>query len=160
MLWNTPGSLNFETAPFKFTQGTQPSDILAPRSFQLDLNQFPLFVLFCFPFQLEYIDVLGPQDEWLPEFKKMFFDGLVAARRCMDRIVQLTRMSILGVSADKVPCAIGGEQMMLDFEARFGMQMTQEELASHVDYLTTASLSSWSTIHYDRYQYHTRGILW
>jgi phosphatidylinositol 4-kinase len=90
----------------------------------------------------------------------MFLDGMVAARRNMDRIVQLTKMTVLGASTEKMPCAVGGEQMIADLEARFGMQMTHEELTVHVDDLINRSLSSWSTSHYDRYQYVTRGMLY
>uniref|UniRef100_A0A336MN19 Phosphatidylinositol 4-kinase beta n=1 Tax=Culicoides sonorensis TaxID=179676 RepID=A0A336MN19_CULSO len=112
------------------------------------------------PFKLtqEYIDVLGGPDSelWL-DFKHLLLKGLMAARKHMDRIINIVEIMR---SSSQLPCFKNGcARTVRDLRNRFHMNLTEEELQRKVEQLVQDSLNSISTKLYDGYQYLTNGIL-
>lgn len=119
----------------------------------------------------------GPETELYSEFKRLLLDGLKAARKQQDRIVnivEIMRSSKLLQSAvnqfiptisiefsgAQLPCFKNGcSATVRNLRNRFHMNLTEQELERKVDQLIQDSLNSLSTKLYDGYQYLTNGIL-
>ena len=124
MLSNSPGSLAFETAPFKLTQ--------------------------------EFVDVMdGVLSAPFQYFRALCIRGFLELRKHHERIVALTEMMSKG---SKLPCFYGGQVALDALRDRFQSSLTEDEFIKHVDGLIAASLDSWTTRQYDRYQYLTNSI--
>ncbi|XP_058066115.1 uncharacterized protein LOC131215739 [Anopheles bellator] len=112
------------------------------------------------PFKLtpEFVDVMGgPESELYTEFKYLLLDGLKAARKHMDRIINIVEIMR---SSSQLPCFKNGcSGTVRNLRNRFHMNLTEQELDRKVEQLIQDSLNSLSTKLYDGYQYITNGIL-
>ncbi|EDS31895.1 phosphatidylinositol 4-kinase beta [Culex quinquefasciatus] len=112
------------------------------------------------PFKLtpEFVDVMGgPSSELWPEFKHLLLEGLKAARKHMDRIINIVEIMR---SSSQLPCFRNGcSGTVRNLRNRFHMNLTEQELERKVEQLVQDSLNSFSTKLYDSYQYFTNGIL-
>ncbi|XP_063702809.1 phosphatidylinositol 4-kinase beta [Culicoides brevitarsis] len=112
------------------------------------------------PFKItqEYVDVLGgPESELWLEFRHLLLKGLMAARKHMDRIINIVEIMR---SSSQLPCFKNGcARTVRDLRNRFHMNLTEEELQRKVEQLVEDSLNSYTTKLYDGYQYLTNGIL-
>ncbi|XP_055610892.1 phosphatidylinositol 4-kinase beta isoform X2 [Uranotaenia lowii] len=112
------------------------------------------------PFKLtpEFVDVMGgPSSELWLEFKHLLLEGLKAARKHMDRIVNIVEIMR---SSSQLPCFKNGcSATTSNLRKRFHMNLTEQELERKVEQLVQDSLNSFSTKLYDSYQYFTNGIL-
>ena len=111
------------------------------------------------PFKLthEYVELMGGWDSDMGQyFRILILQGFVAARKYMERIVALIRITM---PDSKLPCLVDGEVVILALEERFQMSLTEERLTAHVNSLIKESFSSMRTAIYDKYQYYSNGIL-
>ncbi|XP_053689103.1 phosphatidylinositol 4-kinase beta isoform X2 [Sabethes cyaneus] len=112
------------------------------------------------PFKLtpEFVDVMGgPSSELWLEFKHLLLEGLKAARKHMDRIINIVEIMR---STSQLPCFKNGcSGTVRNLRNRFHMNLTEQELERKVEQLVLDSLNSVSTKLYDSYQYFTNGIL-
>ncbi|XP_011503773.1 PREDICTED: phosphatidylinositol 4-kinase beta [Ceratosolen solmsi marchali] len=112
------------------------------------------------PFKLtpEFVEVMGGnQSKMYIEFKMLILQGLIAARKHMEKIVNLVEIM---VSGSQLPCfRNGGASTVQGLKNRCHLTLTEDQLRKHVDYLVEGSLHSWSTKLYDRYQYFANGTL-
>uniref|UniRef100_A0ABD2X175 Phosphatidylinositol 4-kinase beta n=1 Tax=Trichogramma kaykai TaxID=54128 RepID=A0ABD2X175_9HYME len=112
------------------------------------------------PFKLtpEFVEVMGGKNsEMFDEFKSLMLKGFIAARKHLDKIVNLVEIMISGV---QLPCfRNGGASTVQGLKNRFHLTLTEDQLRRHVDDLVESSLHSWSTKLYDRYQYFANGTL-
>lgn len=149
ILSTSPRNLGFETSPFKLTP--------------------------------EFVEVMGGDDSpMFLEFKSLILQGLITARKHMDTIVNLVEIMLSGndnynyigrirgilsvklrfISGSQLPCfRSGGVATMQGLKNRFHLTLTEDQLRKHVDDLVEASIHSWSTKLYDRYQYFANGTL-
>lgn len=112
------------------------------------------------PFKLtpEFVEVMGgSQSKMFQEFKTLILQGLIAARKHMDKIVNLVEIMLSG---SQLPCfRSGGAATVQGLKNRFHLTLTEDQLRRHVEDLVEASIHSWSTKLYDRYQYFANGTL-
>ncbi|XP_043274249.1 phosphatidylinositol 4-kinase beta isoform X2 [Venturia canescens] len=112
------------------------------------------------PFKLtpEFVEVMGGnQSKMFLEFKSLILQGLVAARKHMDKVVNLVEIMLSG---SQLPCfRSGGVATVQGLKNRFHLTLTEDQLRQHVDDLVEGSIHSWSTKLYDRYQYFANGTL-
>ncbi|XP_058464566.1 phosphatidylinositol 4-kinase beta isoform X2 [Malaya genurostris] len=112
------------------------------------------------PFKLtpEFVDVMGgPSSELWYDFKHLLLEGLKAARKHMDRIINIVEIMR---STSQLPCFKNGcSGTVRNLRQRFHMNLTEQELERKVEQLVQDSLNSFSTKLYDSYQYFTNGIL-
>lgn len=161
ILSTSPRNLGFETSPFKLTP--------------------------------EFVEVMGgSQSKQFQEFKTLILQGLIAARKHMEKIVNLVEIMLSGknflicyenfenyenfiltlenlfkncyyylyVIGSQLPCfRSGGAATVQGLKNRFHLTLTEDQLRRHVEDLVEASIHSWSTKLYDRYQYFANGTL-
>lgn len=112
------------------------------------------------PFKLtpEFVDVMGgPSSELWLEFKYLLLEGLKAARKHMDRIINIVEIMR---SSSQLPCFKNGcSGTVRNLRNRFHINLTEQELERKVEQLIQDSLNSFTTKLYDSYQYFTNGIL-
>ncbi|KAG7208123.1 hypothetical protein KM043_009694 [Ampulex compressa] len=112
------------------------------------------------PFKLtpEFVEVMGgSQSKMFQEFKTLILQGLIAARKHMEKIVNLVEIMLSG---SQLPCfRSGGAATVQGLKNRFHLTLTEDQLRRHVEDLVEASIHSWSTKLYDRYQYFANGTL-
>ncbi|KAL0275299.1 UNVERIFIED_CONTAM: hypothetical protein PYX00_003194 [Menopon gallinae] len=111
------------------------------------------------PFKLtpEFVEVMGGLGSDMFEYYKiLILQGLVAARKHMDRILGI--VEIMRSSA-QLPCFKSGGATVQSLKNRFHLNMTEEKLQLLVDNLVESSIHSLSTKLYDGFQYMTNGIL-
>ncbi|KAK0181992.1 hypothetical protein PV327_000167 [Microctonus hyperodae] len=112
------------------------------------------------PFKLtpEFVEVMGgSHSELFQEFKNLILRGFVAARKHMDKVVNLVEIMLSG---SQLPCfKTGGAATVQGLKNRFHLTLTEDQLRQHVDDLVEGSIHSWSTKLYDRYQYFANGTL-
>ncbi|XP_034941287.1 phosphatidylinositol 4-kinase beta isoform X2 [Chelonus insularis] len=112
------------------------------------------------PFKLtpEFVEVMGgSQSKMFQEFKNLILQGLVAARKHMDKVVNLVEIMLSG---SQLPCfRSGGAATVQGLKNRFHLTLTEDQLRQHVEDLVEGSIHSWSTKLYDRYQYFANGTL-
>ncbi|KAJ1309526.1 hypothetical protein OPQ81_006299 [Rhizoctonia solani] len=111
-----------------------------------------------FKLPLEYVDVLGGVDaEPFLEFKKLFHEGFLAARKHSDRIITLVDL----MQKDSAfPCfATFGEQTSQLLKERFQPSLTTSAITEYIDSLIVTSLGSAWTRLYDSFQYYSQSIL-
>ncbi|KAL5290760.1 PI4KB family protein [Megaselia abdita] len=112
------------------------------------------------PFKLthEFVEVMdGTSTELWAEFNHLLLKGLMAARKHMDRIINL--VEIMRSNA-QLPCFKNGcSTTVQNLRKRFHMNLTEQELEKKTEQLVQDSLKSLSTKLYDGYQYLTNGIL-
>ncbi|XP_037908693.1 uncharacterized protein LOC119650198 [Hermetia illucens] len=112
------------------------------------------------PFKLtaEFVEVMDGTESglWI-EFNHLLLKGLMAARKHMDRIINL--VEIMRSNA-QLPCFKNScSGTVQNLRKRFHMNLTEQELERKVEQLVQDSLKSLSTKLYDGYQYFTNGIL-
>nr|CAD7606316.1 unnamed protein product [Timema genevievae] len=111
------------------------------------------------PFKLtpEFVEVMGgPGSDMFEYFKILILQGLVAARKHMDKILGLVEIMRSG---SQLPCFKSGAATVQNLKNRFHMSLTEEQLQLLVDNLVESSIHSLSTKLYDGFQYFTNGIL-
>ncbi|CAE6433777.1 unnamed protein product [Rhizoctonia solani] len=111
-----------------------------------------------FKLPLEYVDVLGGVDaEPFLEFKRLFHEGFLAARKHSDRIITLVDL----MQKDSAfPCfATFGEQTSQLLKERFQPSLTTSAITEYIDNLIVTSLGSAWTRLYDSFQYYSQSIL-
>ncbi|XP_076619007.1 phosphatidylinositol 4-kinase beta fwd isoform X2 [Colletes latitarsis] len=112
------------------------------------------------PFKLtpEFVEVMGgSQSKQFQEFKTLILQGLIAARKHMEKILNLVEIMLSG---SQLPCfRSGGAATVQGLKNRFHLTLTEDQLRRHVEDLVEASIHSWSTKLYDRYQYFANGTL-
>nr|XP_003700189.1 PREDICTED: phosphatidylinositol 4-kinase beta [Megachile rotundata]XP_012152954.1 PREDICTED: phosphatidylinositol 4-kinase beta [Megachile rotundata] len=112
------------------------------------------------PFKLtpEFVEVMGgSQSKQFQEFKTLILQGFIAARKHMEKIVNLVEIMLSG---SQLPCfRSGGAATVQGLKNRFHLTLTEDQLRRHVEDLVEASIHSWSTKLYDRYQYFANGTL-
>jgi len=111
------------------------------------------------PFKLtqEYVDVMGGESgDMFAYFKILMLQGLIAARKHMDKIVQLVDIMQHG---SQLPCFKAGATTGKQLKERFHMNLTEEQLQELVAGMVETSMNSLTTKLYDGYQYWTNGIL-
>ncbi|XP_029802787.1 phosphatidylinositol 4-kinase beta isoform X4 [Suricata suricatta] len=84
-----------------------------------------------------------------------FVDGLVAARKHMDKVVQIVEIMQQG---SQLPC-FHGSSTIRNLKERFHMSMTEEQLQLLVEQMVDGSMRSITTKLYDGFQYLTNGIM-
>ncbi|KAL3889101.1 hypothetical protein ACJMK2_001456 [Sinanodonta woodiana] len=105
----------------------------------------------------EFVEVMGGEGSDMFEyFKILILQGLVAARKHMDKIVPLVEIMQTG---SHLPCFCKGVSTIRALKDRFHMNLTEEQLQLQVDQLVESSLNSLTTKLYDGFQYFTNGIL-
>lgn len=111
------------------------------------------------PFKLtpEFVEVMGGLGSDMFEyFKILILQGLIAARKHMDRILNLVEIMRSG---SQLPCFKSGAATVQGLKNRFHLNLTEEQLQLLVDNLVESSIHSLSTKLYDGFQYLTNGIL-
>eukprot|EP01130_Rhizamoeba_saxonica_P001932 TRINITY_DN11751_c0_g1_i1.p1 TRINITY_DN11751_c0_g1~~TRINITY_DN11751_c0_g1_i1.p1 ORF type:complete len:689 (-),score=162.46 TRINITY_DN11751_c0_g1_i1:1322-3388(-) len=125
MLWNSPGSLNWEKSPFKLTQ--------------------------------EYVDFMGGVDSGMyAYFSALCLMGFLEVRKHSERIIGLVNLML--ETNTKLPCLLGGKQVVKNLKQRFAIGLNDLEMHDHVDGLIKKSLNNWRTSSYDEFQHMTNGI--
>lgn len=111
------------------------------------------------PFKLtdEFVDVMdGPDSDMYNYFKILILQGFVAARKNMDRVLQVVEIF---KTSSQLPCFAQGVSTIEMMRERFHMNLTEDQLARHVTKLIDDSVQSLTTRLYDSFQYFTNGIL-
>ncbi|XP_024114150.1 phosphatidylinositol 4-kinase beta isoform X3 [Oryzias melastigma] len=104
----------------------------------------------------EFVDVMGgPDGDMFIYFKMLMLQGLIAARKHMDRVLQVVEIMQQG---SQLPC-FHGSSTMRALKERFHMSLTEEQLQLLVDQLVDGSMRSLTTKLYDGFQYLTNGIM-
>ncbi|XP_038624808.1 phosphatidylinositol 4-kinase beta isoform X1 [Tachyglossus aculeatus] len=104
----------------------------------------------------EFVDVMGGLDgDMFNYYKMLMLQGLIAARKHMDRVVQIVEIMQQG---SQLPC-FHGSSTIRTLKERFHMSMTEEQLQLLVEQMVDGSVRSLTTKLYDGFQYLTNGIM-
>ncbi|KAM6910541.1 phosphatidylinositol 4-kinase beta [Xenentodon cancila] len=104
----------------------------------------------------EFVDVMGgPDGDMFNYFKMLMLQGLIAARKHMDRVLHIVEIMQQG---SQLPC-FHGSSTMRALKERFHMTLTEEQLQLLIDQLVDGSMRSLTTKLYDGFQYLTNGIM-
>lgn len=110
-----------------------------------------------FKLTLEFAEVMGGVDsDMYNYFKILMLQGFLAARKNMDKCLQLVEIMQTG---SQLPCFNRGASTVRAMRERFHMNLTEEQLGSFIDELVETSMHSLTTKLYDGFQYLTNGIL-
>ncbi|KAH7728863.1 phosphatidylinositol 4-kinase beta [Aphelenchoides avenae] len=110
------------------------------------------------PFKLtqELIDVMGGmKSEMYEDFRSLMLQGLVAARKHHERIMNIVEIMING---SQLPCFRGGASVLRLLRERFHLNYTDAQMRAQVDAMVEQSRDSLTTRLYDNFQYYTNGI--
>jgi phosphatidylinositol 4-kinase len=113
------------------------------------------------PFKLtsEYVDFIGGKDKGLFQYyKALMLLGFLELRRNNEQIFDMIKIMIQ--TNTNLPCFAGGEKVIQELNNRFVFNINDKNCDGFIDKLVIDSLDSWSTIHYDKYQKLTNGILY
>ncbi|XP_026172424.1 phosphatidylinositol 4-kinase beta isoform X3 [Mastacembelus armatus] len=109
-----------------------------------------------FKLTTEFVDVMGgPDGDMFNYYKMLMLQGLIAARKHMDRVLQIVEIMQQG---SQLPC-FHGSSTMRGLKERFHMSLTEEQLQLLIDQLVDGSMRSLTTKLYDGFQYLTNGIM-
>lgn len=111
------------------------------------------------PFKLtpEFVEVMGGQGSDMFEyFKILILQGLVAARKHLDKITTLVDIMRSG---SQLPCFTSNAATVQSMKQRFHLNLTEDQLHALVDSMVEQSINSLTTKLYDGFQYLTNGIL-
>ncbi|XP_072249526.1 phosphatidylinositol 4-kinase beta isoform X2 [Leuresthes tenuis] len=109
-----------------------------------------------FKLTAEFVDVMGgPDGDMFNYYKMLMLQGLIAARKHMDRVLQIVEIMQQG---SQLPC-FHGSSTMRGLKERFHMSLTEEQLQLLIDQLVDGSMRSLTTKLYDGFQYLTNGIM-
>ncbi|KAG8430863.1 hypothetical protein GDO86_019842 [Hymenochirus boettgeri] len=104
----------------------------------------------------EFVDVMGGLNgDMFNYYKMLMLQGLIAARKHMDRVVQIVEIMQQG---SQLPC-FHGSSTIRNMKERFHMNMTEEQLQLLVEQMVDGSMRSITTKLYDGFQYLTNGIM-
>ncbi|XP_048880377.1 phosphatidylinositol 4-kinase beta [Brienomyrus brachyistius] len=104
----------------------------------------------------EFVDVMGGQDgDMFNYYKMLMLQGLIAARKHMDKVVQIVEIMQQG---SQLPC-FHGSSTIRNLKERFHMNLTEEQLQVLVEQMVDGSMRSLTTKLYDGFQYLTNGIM-
>ncbi|KAM3910282.1 phosphatidylinositol 4-kinase beta isoform 1-T1 [Leptodactylus fuscus] len=104
----------------------------------------------------EFVDVMGGLNgDMFNYYKMLMLQGLIAARKHMDRVVQIVEIMQQG---SQLPC-FHGSSTIRNLKERFHMNMTEEQLQLLVEQMVDGSMRSITTKLYDGFQYLTNGIM-
>ncbi|XP_028985401.1 phosphatidylinositol 4-kinase beta isoform X2 [Betta splendens] len=134
----------------------------------------------------EFVDVMGgPDGDMFNYYKMLMLQGLIAARKHMDRVLQIVEIMQQGnrhsharthtlthtlshtprlhlpfclCPGSQLPC-FHGSSTMRALKERFHMSLTEEQLQLLIDQLVDGSMRSLTTKLYDGFQYLTNGIM-
>ncbi|XP_078526602.1 phosphatidylinositol 4-kinase beta isoform X2 [Lissotriton helveticus] len=125
----------------------------------------------------EFVDVMGGLDgDMFNYYKMLMLQGLIAARKHMDKVVQIVEIMQQGcrrcsraaqqsqtftlaqIICSQLPC-FHGSSTIRNLKERFHMNMTEEQLQLLVEQLVDGSMRSITTKLYDGFQYLTNGIM-
>ena len=123
----------------------------------------------------------GNGSDMFEYYKILMLQGLVAARKHMDRLVSLIEIMqtgekhltrepltrncthlkglVLFSSGSDLPCFNKGVSTIRELRDRFHMNLTEEQLQLTMDKMVESSVNSLTTRLYDNFQYYTNGIL-
>ncbi|KAK5931510.1 hypothetical protein CesoFtcFv8_000223 [Champsocephalus esox] len=109
-----------------------------------------------FKLTTEFVDVMGgPDGDMFNYYRMLMLQGLIAARKHMDRVLQIVEIMQQGT---QLPC-FHGSSTLRGLKERFHMSLTEEQLQVLVDQLVDGSMRSITTKLYDGFQYLTNGIM-
>lgn len=123
----------------------------------------------------------GPEGDMFNYYKMLMLQGLIAARKHMDRVLHIVEVMQQGSCAymrastpahdtqpecidsalfpgSQLPC-FHGSSTMRGLKERFHMSLTEEQLQLLIDQLVDGSMRSLTTKLYDGFQYLTNGIM-
>ncbi|XP_075466147.1 phosphatidylinositol 4-kinase beta [Ascaphus truei] len=104
----------------------------------------------------EFVDVMGGLNgDMFNYYKMLMLQGLIAARKHMDKVVQIVEIMQQG---SQLPC-FHGSSTIRNLKERFHMNMTEEQLQVLVEQMVDGSMRSITTKLYDGFQYLTNGIM-
>jgi len=130
-IFNSPGSLNFESAPFKLTP--EFVEVMGGTDSKL-YAYFKDLVFRGFMEARKYHEkILLILEMWLINSK---------------------------YNTSVLPCLAGGKPAVDALAERFRMGYTEKECRDYIDSLIQTALGSWRTREYDRFQFLTRGVLY
>ncbi|XP_048144645.1 LOW QUALITY PROTEIN: phosphatidylinositol 4-kinase beta [Corvus hawaiiensis] len=120
----------------------------SPRNLGFETSAFKLTT--------EFVDVMGgPDGDMFNYYKMLMLQGLIAARKHMDRVVQIVEIMQQG---SQLPC-FHGSSTIRHLKERFHMNLTEEQLQLLVEQMVDGSMRSITTKLYDGFQYLTNGIM-
>ncbi|XP_012961681.2 phosphatidylinositol 4-kinase beta isoform X3 [Anas acuta] len=120
----------------------------SPRNLGFETSAFKLTT--------EFVDVMGgPDGDMFNYYKMLMLQGLIAARKHMDKVVQIVEIMQQG---SQLPC-FHGSSTIRNLKERFHMNMTEEQLQLLVEQMVDGSMRSITTKLYDGFQYLTNGIM-
>ncbi|XP_059531733.1 phosphatidylinositol 4-kinase beta isoform X10 [Myotis daubentonii] len=176
ILSSSPRNLGFETSAFKLTtefvdvsqEGEVPHCVLslswewAPPKLRTNRTEMA---------------VMGGLDgDMFNYYKMLMLQGLIAARKHMDKVVQIVEImqqgcrrcsgaplsgpmtTVAQVICSQLPC-FHGSSTIRNLKERFHMSMTEEQLQLLVEQMVDGSMRSITTKLYDGFQYLTNGIM-
>ncbi|KAI6200447.1 Phosphatidylinositol 4-kinase beta [Aphelenchoides besseyi] len=110
-----------------------------------------------FKLTLELVDVMGgPNSEMFANFRELVFNGMVAARKHHERIMNIVEVMSNG---SQLPCfRANGIAAVRLLRERFHTGYTEQQLKTMVNSLIDQSRDSLTTRLYDNFQYYTNGI--
>lgn len=114
----------------------------------------------------------GVQNDMYNYFKILMLKGFMAARKHMDKFIQIVEIMQTGmqnietlvyihsiISGSQLPCFGHGPSTIQQFRERFHMNLTEQQLEILVNGMIDSSVRSLTTKLYDHFQYYTNGIL-
>jgi len=130
-IFNSPGSLNFESAPFKLTP--EFVEVMGGAGSSLFTYYKDLLFRGFMEARKYHEKILLILEMWLINSK---------------------------YNTSVLPCLAGGKPAVDAMAERFRMGYTEKECRDYIDSLVQTSLGSWRTREYDRFQFLTRGVLY
>ncbi|MBN3300009.1 PI4KB kinase, partial [Amia calva] len=120
----------------------------SPRNLGFETSAFKLTA--------EFVDVMGGLDgDMFNYYKMLMLQGLIAARKHMEKVVQIVEIMQQG---SQLPC-FHGSSTIRNLKERFHMNLTEEQLQVLVEQMVDGSMRSITTKLYDGFQYLTNGIM-
>ncbi|XP_053134129.1 phosphatidylinositol 4-kinase beta isoform X4 [Hemicordylus capensis] len=120
----------------------------SPRNLGFETSAFKLTT--------EFVDVMGGLNgDMFNYYKMLMLQGLIAARKHMEKVVQIVEIMQQG---SQLPC-FHGSSTIRNLKERFHMNMTEEQLQLLIEQMVDGSMRSITTKLYDGFQYLTNGIM-
>ncbi|KAK6323781.1 hypothetical protein J4Q44_G00061200 [Coregonus suidteri] len=120
----------------------------SPRNLGFETSSFKL--------TSEFVDVMGGLDgDMFNYYKMLMLQGLIAARKHMEKVVQIVEIMQQG---SHLPFFHGSSTIRY-LKERFHMSLTEEQLQVLVEQMVDGSMRSITTKLYDGFQYFTNGIM-